>query len=74
MSMRTRVGPVAALSIAALALVGCSSGTPSGGTDGEAVAGEQVDLRWIMSADSQAEIDVWNHLARRFHGRSVPQT
>ncbi|MEV8084953.1 ABC transporter substrate-binding protein [Pseudarthrobacter oxydans] len=39
---------------------GCSS-TPS--NDGP----EQVSLRWAMSADSQAEVDVWKHLADMVH-------
>ncbi|WP_230206010.1 ABC transporter substrate-binding protein [Actinomyces urinae] len=42
----------------ALALTACGGGTGQSSADGG-----QVELRWIMSADSQAEVDVWNHLA-----------
>lgn len=34
-----------------------------GGASQTSVDDEPVELRWIMSADSQAEVDVWNHLA-----------
>ncbi|MBN8882321.1 ABC transporter substrate-binding protein [Salana multivorans] len=60
----------------ALTLAACGSGSTGGGggtagsdggsTDGaggSAGGGEKVTLRWAMSADSQAEVDVWNHLA-----------
>lgn len=59
--MRTRNSLGAALAAAsAITLAACGSdggGTPGGGE-------EQVTLRWAMSADSQAEVDVWNHLAQ----------
>lgn len=61
---------VAALGVAALAFAGCSSGgTPADTTPGQSkddsASGEQVELRWAMSADSQAEVDVWQNLADR---------
>lgn len=45
----------------ALIMSGCASGDAAEGSGGD------VELRWIMSADSQAEVDVWNHLADMVH-------
>lgn len=47
---------------AALIMTGCANGGASDSSDGG-----DVELRWIMSADSQAEVDVWNHLAEMVH-------
>lgn len=53
----------ALLATAALALAACGGGggSSSGGASGG--SGGQVELRWAMSADSQAEVDVWQKLA-----------
>lgn len=47
---------ITAISAAALTLSGCTGSSDSGD-------GGPVTLRWSMSADSQAEVDVWNELA-----------
>ncbi|WP_309105107.1 sugar ABC transporter substrate-binding protein [Microbacterium sp.] len=47
-------------SAAALIVTGCAPAAPDGD-------GGPVELRWIMSADSQAEVDVWKHLADMVH-------
>lgn len=54
---------VAALMAAAIAVTGFVSACGSNGGQGES-ANDKVTLRWSMSADSQAEINVWNHLAK----------
>lgn len=59
---------VAGLTAAALTLAGCGGGGGAGLTDGATgggSGGEQVELRWAMSADSQVEVDVWQNLADR---------
>lgn len=53
MSKKALVG-VSCVAALALGLAACSS---DGGDD------ENVTLRWAMSADSQAEVEVWEHLA-----------
>lgn len=53
---------VAAATGISLMLGGCA-----GGSGTESSGGGEVELRWIMSADSQAEVDVWNHLAGMVH-------
>lgn len=53
----------AALAAGALLLAGCSGSGAGTGSAG----GGKVELRWIMSADSQKEVDVWNHLADMVH-------
>jgi ABC-type glycerol-3-phosphate transport system substrate-binding protein len=60
--MKIRKAFAAASAVAAIALVasGCSSGSGN-------ASGGDVTLRWEMSADSQAEVDVWNHLADMVH-------
>lgn len=70
MKLKRVLPGVAALGVATLAFAGCSSGdtqapnstNQSGSASGKA---EQVELRWAMSADSQAEVDVWQNLADR---------
>lgn len=74
MSSKRWLGLTAALATA-LTLAACGSGgggsggASGGGTtgDGATGSGEEVTLRWSMSADSQAEVDVWNHLADMVH-------
>lgn len=51
----------ATTAVGALLLAGCAGGS------GEAASDGNVELRWIMSADSQKEVDVWNHLADMVH-------
>jgi ABC-type glycerol-3-phosphate transport system substrate-binding protein len=51
----------ASVAVGALLLAGCSGGSDAASSDGN------VELRWIMSADSQKEVDVWNHLADMVH-------
>lgn len=52
----------ATTAVGALLLAGCAGG----GSDASSNGGS-VELRWIMSADSQKEVDVWNHLAGLVH-------
>lgn len=51
------VGFSATAAVGAVLLAGCAGG------ENEATSDGNVELRWIMSADSQKEVDVWNHLA-----------
>jgi multiple sugar transport system substrate-binding protein len=50
----------ASTAVAALLLTGCAGGD-------QATGDSNVELRWVMSADSQKEVDVWNHLAEMVH-------
>ncbi|GAA2238652.1 sugar ABC transporter substrate-binding protein [Herbiconiux moechotypicola] len=61
MKINRGVALVATTAAVALLASGCSS-SDSGSADGG-----DVELRWIMSADSQAEVDVWEHLADMVH-------
>lgn len=62
MKIRRGVAALAATAAAAIALTGCA------GNNGPGQGGSgKVTLRWEMSADSQAEVDVWNHLADMVH-------
>lgn len=55
------VGFAATAAVGAVLLAGCAGGGTEAASDGD------VELRWIMSADSQKEVDVWNHLADMVH-------
>jgi multiple sugar transport system substrate-binding protein len=62
MKIWKRVAAVSAATAVAVAMAGCSSsGSPGQGSTGK------VTLRWEMSADSQAEVNVWKHLADMVH-------
>ncbi len=62
MKIRKVLALTAATVGVALLATGCA-GSSSGGSN------EKVTLRWEMSADSQAEVDVWNHLASMVHAK-----
>lgn len=62
MKIRKSVAAVAATAAVAITLGGCSNDAGPG----SAGSGD-VTLRWSMSADSQAEVDVWNRLAGMVH-------
>ncbi len=53
------VGTLAAATIVSLSA--CAGGGAGASSNGN------VELRWIMSADSQSEVDVWHHLADMVH-------
>lgn len=68
---RSHAGAVLAGAVV-LTLAACGSGSTGGSgatggsterSDDTTPSGQPVTLRWAMSADSQAEVDVWNHLA-----------
>jgi multiple sugar transport system substrate-binding protein len=62
MKIRNLTAGAAASAALLLTLAGCSgSGASSSTGTGD------VELRWIMSADSQSEVDVWEHLAEMVH-------
>lgn len=61
MKMQRALAALSALVVGAAGLTGCSAGTSDTASTGD------VTLRWEMSADSQAEVDVWNHLADMVH-------
>lgn len=65
MTRKKTISMIAA-SVFAIALAACSSDSSSSqpaGAGGGSAGAPEVTLRWAMSADSQAEVDVWNHLA-----------
>ncbi len=53
----------ATVAVGALLLAGCAGGNNDAAGNGDG----DVELRWIMSAESQKEVDVWNHLAEMVH-------
>lgn len=61
MKIRKVSAAVAATASIALLASGCAGGSGATSANGD------VELRWIMSADSQAEVDVWEHLADMVH-------
>lgn len=70
MRLKKLLTGMTALGAAALVFAGCSSGgapatTGTEQSEGDSGSAEQVELRWAMSADSQAEVDVWQNLADR---------
>lgn len=66
MRNRRYLAGLACAAVTALVLSGCGGGASNDeSTDAGSSGGEQVELRWAMSADSQAEVDVWQNLADR---------
>ena len=60
---RRKVAMAMAGVVAAALTLGACSGGSSTTADGADASDQPVELRWAMSADSQAEVDVWQALA-----------